>query len=351
MRGMNRFGSVAAGFLIAVGCGITTSDVAATTVTRNSITATVTALPSAFPQSAYGAYEFTLTNNSSGSFNNGRLRAKLMTEGAEFLTGATPVEAGKASCDFLSATEIDCLIGNGTVAVGASITFSFQVKTPAGTEVKLVWNVRPGEGDSTSWLPGEETTALSSDSTSGDTAKLATVVPPSGYFVYTGDNNRPKTGDKHTTAADVYPQASTLIIASITEGTAAEPNGVCQRNSARYCSSVAVETGTGQKAMYDPFDPSNSTLAQKLTIVLRVDAVEVAGLNINTAQIWYTPDGKNGFYLPNCPKPSKGTYVPTSDYDPCIQSRTVLSKKLGADLAGDWELVIFALSNGRFEIE
>jgi hypothetical protein len=346
MRGWNRFESAAAGLLIAVGCGFTTSDVVATTETRNSITATVTALPHTFPQSAYGAYEFTLTNNSSGSFNNGRLRATLATAGAEFLVGAAPVETGKATCDFLSTTEVDCLIGNGSVAVGASITFSFQVKTPAGTEVILHWNVRPGEGDSTSWLPGKENTPLSSDSTSGDTAKIATVVPPSGHLVYTGDNYRPKIGDKHTTAVDVFPQSSTLIIAGITEGTEAEPNGVCY--GARYCSQVSVETGTGQKAKFDPSNPANSTLAQKLTIVLRVDASEVAGLNINTTQIWYQPDEGNGFYLLNCPKPSKPTYVPTPDYSPCIQSRSVLSKKLAADLAGDWEFVIFSLGNGMF---
>jgi hypothetical protein len=347
MRGMKKFGLAAAGFLTAIGCGITTSDVAATTVTRNSITATVTALPSTFPQAAYGAYEFTLTNNSSGSFNNGRLRAKLETTGATFVTDAAPVEAGKATCDFLSATEIDCLIGNGEVAVGASITFSFQVKTPAGTEVKLTWNVRPGEGDSSSWLPGAETTALSADSTSGNTAKIETAVPPDGFFVYTGTNNTPKkdADDLHTTAADIYPQPDTLILATITEGTAADKNGVCELPSARFCSDLSVTTRSGAKARYP------STLADKLTIVLRVDAFEVKGLNINTARIWYVPDGGTGDYLPNCPKGSKSNYVPSPGYDPCIYSRTVFSKKFGPDLAGDWEFVIFALGNGRFSIE
>ena len=334
---------------------------------RNQISVTLKAQPYPFPKNGYGAYEFAITNTSSGSFSNARFRASL-PEGGEFVVGGTPVQADRATCTFLSPTEVDCIIGTGDLPAAGTTSFNFQVKTPSsGTQIKLVWSVRNGVGDAV-YLDdpdGFSTTPLSQEDTTGPIAKISTAIPPEGYYVYTGTgaDNQPAPKD-HASAARVSPKTGTLIITSIAEGVATgtaaglvysgtcdDPDLALGAPNRKYCSKLSVETGDGQKAHFDSFNAANSTLSEKLTIVFRIAAQDVVGLNINDARIYYIPDGGGTpGYLPPCNKRSS-SYVPVDGNDPCIASRTVLSKKFGPALSGAWELVIFAKSNGRFGIE
>jgi hypothetical protein len=325
----------------------------------------VTVVPAplgAFPASVagsdrFGAYLFTITNNTSSSLNNVRFRAELTT-GGEWVD-SNPVQKDAAQCTRTTLTKIDCSVGyNGLIEKGGTVSFNILLKTPTSGIVTLAWDVRPGDGEALGFIASTEETALANDESTGENARVASVVPPTGFFIYTGVNNIPnanKNGDLFTSAANVYPVNGYTITAAITEGLpgATFPtifgSNVCPPN-ARFCSNLSVDVQQPglpvAKAKYP------ETLSDKLIITLRIDAEIVAGLNINTTPIFYTSD--DGVYpsyqvLP-CPS-KRDSYLPKPGDPPCIHSRTVLGKKFGTDLAGDWQIEMFAPGNGMFAFD
>lgn len=387
MRGLERIAATAAGLLIAIVCALTATAVSASTGTKNGVTADVKADPNTDPdidgvsefsastadRSSFGAFLITITNGTPSDLNNYRFRATLTTPGAEF-ADANPVQQLAAQCvRSLDKLSIDCAVGyNGTVSSGKSVSFNVNVKTPTllqATDVALAWNVRPGEGDASCYICFTETVALDQDALpGGNSAKVASSVPYTGFFLYTGVNNIPKgASDKHTSAANVDPVDGNLVFATISESVDSGP--VCLGLSAKFCTHFSVEVtkdGVTKKAEYVPsssdlsIPDSSSTLAKKLVFTLRFDKTAVQGLNINSVTLTYVPDDPADPYGPrvldNCPSKSS-SYVPTfggnvdQSTSPCIYSRTALNGKFGKDLQGDWEFVIFALKNGMFAID
>ena len=373
MRGLERVAATTAGLLLAVASAVVSSDVGASSGSKNGVTAVVEADRNTDPDSdgvpefspsteraSFGAYLITIINGTPSDLNNYRFRATLKTTGAEF-ADANPVQKEAATCvrsaDRLS---IDCSVGyGGLVSSGKSVSFNVNIKTPTlaqASAVVLDWNVRPGDGDASNYIFSTETVALDTNaSPDGNDAKVASSVPYAGYFLYTGINNIPNgNSDRHTSAAKIDPVDNILVFATITESV--DSGEVCAGLAAKFCTHFSVDTkaadGGTKKAEFIPGDPSNSTLAQKLVLTLRFDKDAVKGLNINAITLRYVSDepGASPKIVDACPSKSSN-YVPDTANSPCISSRTALSGKFGKDLQGDWEFVIFALKNGMFAFD
>lgn len=369
MRGMKRWEGTAAAVALIVAGGFASFDAIAAKADNILVDITTTTRTDSpyFDSASIGGYEFVITNGTSSNLNKVRLEARAscalgVCTGIPAFYENNPNQPGVASCTSYVDTArsegvLDCIVGYaGLIGKGETVRFNFGLRTPemggtagyvAPDAITLHYTVRFGEGTTS----GNST--LSTNPPTNDTfkptlaslrkrdtsASVESFVPGDGLFLYTGNNNIPQEGDGGTSAVDIVPAANKILFGELVE------QDTCAENpGAVYCVVVSVTDASRNRATY-PVD-----LNQKLVIIVRLDRlhhiVQQHGTNIKA----YATSNKiyhDGALVGLCPSPNKN-YIPTDDKSPCLSTYKVFTKKDGAALEGDWELVFFARGNGSF---
>lgn len=285
-------------------------------------------------------------------------------------TGKTAVlNGGGANAPFVSAsgatcapvyappsTKVRCQIGN--LAGWAEVSFSVTFAAPAsGTQIDLTsqtFHQRVGSY----YVFHSPEKVTSTDLEAPNPLQVATFLPAAtGGTIFTGSNGGVAvSADKATTKVNVPSSATAAIDETPVTGSPVCPGApVCPPNSSRL-------TIPG---MFD-----------HLTITLRIDVSAVPKKHdgrdsddddddargnghgdkhvskIAKAKVFYQPDP-----TPENQTPQFAEVYPCSitggpvEGRPCIASRTAYTKKTAPtpDFVGDWEFVIFAVDNGRFQ--
>lgn len=359
MRGMKWVRAYAAGFLIAVGFGSVALDAQA--VRYDNIDVQVTPSTDSISPGKGGSYTFYLANSTNGTINSIRFRAYL--DAGEFAT-TNPINAGaQAACTRVTPQSIDCTITGGVESFGYS-TFDFAFTAPAvGTAVVLNWDVRFGQGAATNFIatgstPGANPTVVSLISNSSTEAKA--YIPPAGDNLYTG-NAIPSGADPFTVGVVVDPAANKVVTAAITEGgdntvlvpvTCLQPTFKCAKLDVFKKETLPNGDLDFIRAQYTA-NANTTDLDQRLVIVLRLAASEVAGKNIKQAVLFYKSDDAGAFaqQVADCPRRDPN-YVPPVGEPPCIASRIEYTKRTAPDasLIGVWEFTLYASKNGFIDV-
>ena len=368
-------------------CAVTASQSAlATGSSQPSVS--VTAAPSTATLSQAGApsfasYQITVRNNTYFFLTHVHLRATTNVAGGSAAPFINPnvsetgvvldpnpvvVSSGAVKCA-ISGGAIECTIGHhGYLAPGAVASFNAVVQVPvAGTSITFNWDV-----DYKVWhwqrsVNGSTVTTLQPASIDS----VSAYIPRAGATLFTGDQAVPTGNDPSTTRLTVAPEDSTGIIASIVE----DNNGgnSCSQHVKCFGHTITVlKTQTQTKASL------GDGLRKLLVVVLRRDASTIRrGAKIEHAEVFYQvipAIGGGGTPVRSCKV--NGVYMPPGPGAPCIRERKEYSKKHGhghgyghghhddddrngrghtahnapsSDLSGDWEFVIEAVDNGRYE--
>ena len=349
MRGLEKFGGWAAGLLIAVGCGVASTDAQA--VRYDNIEVKVTPSTPNLSPGKPGTYTFYVANYTNGTINNIRFRAYL-SAGASFAEN-NPIGAGTpAACTRVTLQEIDCSISGGIVSSGFS-TFDFAFTAPAsGSTVSLSWNVRFGQGEATNYIvstPGVNPADISL--IADTTTEVKAYVPPSGDNVYTG-TAIPSGTDPFTVGIIVDPAANKVVTAGIVEKQCSQPTRKCAQLEVLRKETLSDGSLVFYRAEYTG-DAATTDLDKRLVIVLRFGALAVAGQSLSQLNIFYTPDPTEDNPSPTpiqllaCPK-REPNFVPTVGDPPCVASKLEFTKKTAPDpsLIGVVQAELWAAKNG-----
>lgn len=292
-------------------------------------------------QNTYASYLVSIQNHTTNALNGVTFSATTAVETA--VTKTAPIESQSAyvvipispaspSCALTTATKIFCTFG--TLSPGSSaVSFVVVVKAPtAGTAINVNWIVTGYEGNSSNGCCTFNATARTQLITQDDPAvrtELKSFVKGTGGTFFTGNTAVATAADPWTTSVIVPPAFSALYTtATILEGAG---SGSCAPDLLTCNASTLTIPGT----------------FGYLTITLRRDASTIKpGAKIVNAKVYYTHDNLPLVEVLDCTVtggPQLGV--------PCMERRTAYTKKTAPtpEWEGDWEFVIRALDNGRYE--
>ncbi len=291
-------------------------------------------------QDTYASYLVSIQNTTTNALNGVTFNAKTVVVTAaktapiesQGTYHVIPISPSSPSCSLTTATEINCTFG--TLAPGSSaVSFVVVVKAPtAGTAINFVWKVTGYEGNSSGGCCTPSGTAVTQLITQDNPAirtELKSFVKGTGGTFFTGTTAVATATDPWTTNV-VVPAAF----------------------SAAYTTAWILEGPGSGSCAPDLLTCNSSTLDipgsfASLTITLRRDASTIKpGAKIANAKVYYTQGNLPLVEVLDCAVtggPQPGV--------PCMEKRTAYTKKTAPtpEWEGDWEFVIRALDNGRYE--
>jgi hypothetical protein len=311
----------------------------------------------------YAAYQVTVRNTGNSTANKVvyQGRAQALTDPIQ---GGDPDPVTSSSVPAIQATDPTCKKTStvftctlGQIAGGGSRTFVLIFQAPeafAGitpnkriklvSELSFCSNTTCGNTNNASVGVAPQYTTLITTDDAAIASSLKSVVPSSGASLFTGGLAAATPGDPWKTTVVVPslvasdpPQS--YLITSIEESTTLDTRVSC----------TSVQCWDTNLLIPNLHFPKDS--GAKLTITLLKDASIVGGGNIKNATVWYINSANEIKALDACADtggPSPGI--------PCVASRKEYPKTGTAKnpvppgFEGDWEFVIEALDNGRYEI-
>ena len=332
------------------------------------ITTTLTPLPASVTLSTaqlptYLSYSFTITHYATRS----EALAPITLTATTNVVGATGVTADVVASSLptgcalgtASTTTFSCNFSAGLTAPGSTIAFTVTVKAPtAGTQVTVTSNTSWQEaGDDRRLVTEVEPTRTASTALNAPNPnEVATFVPPStsATALFTGLGCAPSPLFLGCPATPTQTWTTVVTIPAQPTATTAD---ILQSISPTTCAPNLLTCSATTLTI-----PGNFS---HLTITLRRDASTIAkGAKIANAIVTYSdpahPNPKVTYPLQvlSCTDTTYGP-LPQSGI-PCIYSRTAYPRGGEDDddkpkiavppgFAGDWEFVIYALDNGRYQ--
>lgn len=349
MRGLGSLRAYVAGFLMTAGLSLTAFDAQA--IRYDNIDVVVKPTPATLSYGAPGSYQFYIANLTNGSINTIRFRATL-SAGEFALTN--PIGSGaSATCTRVDPQNLDCSITGGVVSYGYS-TFDFAFTAPpSGGPVSLSWNVRFGQGESTTYITGgggsnpSDIALITNSSTEAEA-----YIPPTGFNLYTG-TAVPSPGDSFTVNMLINPASNRVITGAITESptsTACTQQKCVQLGVLKKITDTTNGDQTFAHAVYTE-DESTTDLSTKLITILRVDASELKGKRIRQATLFYTNDLGNRSQIGACASLDP-SYAPGPTEPPCLARAVEYTKRTAPtpELIGDWEFELWSSRNGFVDV-
>ncbi len=271
---------------------------------------------------------------------------------------ATPSVSG-GTCESVSETIAECTITDGLTTKGQNVAFNVSVQAPtAGGQIKLTADTRwrePNEYDRTEYEP-QRAALTSLEAPQANKAK--SFVPVAGSLFTVNADCARVPGVVGCAATPSDPWTTTITV----------------QNGANLAEITEDVNAPGCARAGNMLDCRNSTISvpgysNGLVIFLRRDGSTISGGNIKNAVVYYTgttlPSGVSSWPL-RVPACTDTTYGPLPQQGiPCINyaatanrpyvttsypKKTVPPKPpVPAGFEDDWEFVIYALDNGRYE--
>lgn len=304
----------------------------------------------------FAEYRVSITNPGAATINGWRFVARTSVLGgtsrATFYQAGSDARCAQGSSD----TEVVCQFA--TISPGVPpVSFSVAFNAPAdGTKINLSWRAfwdESGNGGADGFKNAQETLLEPPDIN-----KLSSVVPKGSNSLtfYTGSSNGAATStDDWVTVVTVPGGLAESTIATINETVVL---GGCASNLLTCATTRLNLPGT-----FGTEGTGTSTSFNGLQITLRRDASTIKpGAKIDSAIIKYSeptsPNTLAGDYpitVPSCTNTDYGSLpklgIPCEDRTKrkAYPKKSTPKESVPADFEGDWEFVIYAIDNGKYD--